>query len=251
MQAPDYTLLDVLIWAALAAYAGALALSLAGRRWWALVLSLAGVLAGAALLGLLIWYGRRPPLRGPLEGIGEIVFLLGGLAAWDWLRGGTGARAAQWTWAACLALLAVQLLLTRSMIPDSFMFDYPALLLFFQLRLAAIALLLHASSRHLAALGGGRLAGGQLTPGRLLILAGLCAFLGSEFSGAYWSFCWTGEFWHWNRGFLESSALFLVMALPLHLPPRWGARAGLACAAGVLPGVVIAGVTILHQVGSS
>lgn len=227
--------------AALAAFLGALAVSRGERSAPGAVLGLVGALACALCVGLIAWTALRPPLLGSLEAGGETAFLLSALALADWLAGGPGRAAARWSWAGCAALLLVVLAMPRSINPDSFMFAYPGAIIFFQMRLVAMALLLHAGARHLA---GGFNNGGR----RLLLLAGLAAFLLSEMAGATWSFQWTGEFWHWNRGFLESAALFMVIALPLHLPPRWAAVPGLARGAGVLPGAVIAAVTLIHQI---
>ncbi len=234
-----------------AAYAGALAASLAGRWGWARVWGLAGVVAGALSVGLIIFDQQRPPLLGFLETITETGFLLGVFALAGWGKTGAGRYAARWAWGFCLALLVLLWGSTRKLTPDSFMFDYPLLILFFQMRLAAIALLLYGAACH----GGLLLAnGGQALPaavrrGRPWLLAGLCAFLVSEFSGAVWSFQWTGWFWQWNRGFLESAALFMVLALPLHLPARWSRSRRLVCLTGMLPGALITAVTLLHQLG--
>lgn len=246
MPATPALLTDWLHWGQAAAYLAALAALAAGRARLAGAAAILGAAGGAAALGLVVWLTRRPPLLGPLESIGEIVFLLG-LMALGQLRAG-GGRAAGWCWVWCLALLGLLLCLPRGLNPDSFMFDYPWLLAFFQCRLAAIALLLLAAARHLAAPGAPN-NGANAT--RLILLAGLCAFLAGEFAGAWWSFHWTGQFWRWNRGFLESAALMMAMVLPLHLPPRWAASPGLGTFCGVLPGVALASVTLIHQIVTS
>ncbi len=247
---PEQLLHQLWAWlagAALAAFAGALAVSRGPHGRVAGWLGLAGLILGAVLLGLVVWAAQRPPLIGVLESISEIALLTSALALADWWSGAPGHAAARWSWLWCLILWGLLLLLPRQLHPDSYMFDYPGLILFFQMRLAAIALLLHAASRHLAWCKADQ-------PGpldcRRLLLAGMAAFLVSELAGAIWSFFWTGEFWHWNRGFLESAALFMVIALPLHLPASWARRPGLARAAGVAPGLVLAGVTLLHQVSN-
>ncbi len=233
-----------------AGYAWALAACLAGRGRLAWPGGLAGVAAGACFAAWVMLTQRRPPLVGPLESIMEMALLLGGLALAGRWRGPAGSRAPQWAWAVCLALLAVLLGLPRRLQPDSFMFDYPGLIVFFQLRLVALVLLLYAAACFASAwsLDPGRSQAGDQRLGRLLLLSGLSAFLISEFAGTWWSYHWTGGFWRWDQGFLESAALFLLMALPLHLPRRWALRRGLACALGILPGVAAASVTIIHQV---
>lgn len=233
--------------AALAAFAGALAFSRGSQGSAAGWLGLAGLVVGSVQVGLVVSAVQRPPLIGGQESIGEIALLTSALALADWWSGPPGRPAARWSWLWCLILWGLLLLLPRQLHPDSYMFDYPGLILFFQMRLAAIALLLHAASRHLARRGANQ--AGPLD-GRRLLLAGMAAFLISELAGAMWSFFWTGEFWHWNRGFLESAALFMVIALPLHLPASWARRPVLARAAGAAPGLVLAGVTLLHQVSN-
>jgi hypothetical protein len=241
-----------LSWAAAAAFAGALTAGLVGRpagSCLAPALGLAGGLACAACVGLVIWFTARAPLLGALEAISQVALLLAGLALADWLRGGAGRAAARWAWGGCLALTVLMAALPAAPNHDSFMYDYPALVLFFQLRLVCMGLLLFAAARCLASARGGRAGGAGWV--RRPLLAGMAAFLASELSGAVWSFQWTGEFWHWNRGFLESAAMFMVIALPLHLPPRWAARPGWRLAAGVLPGVVVTAVTLIRHLGEA
>lgn len=234
-----------------AAYGGAFASSLAGRWGWAKACGAAGVVAGAFSVGLFLFTQQRPPLLGFLEITTEVGFLLGIFALAGWGRTDAGRYAARWSWGFCLTLGVLFCCSSRKLTPDSFMFDYPPLILFFQMRLTAIALLLYGAACHgdLLLANGDRRLSATIRRSRPWLLAGVCAFLISEFFGAVWSFQWTGWFWQWNRGFLESAALFMVLALPLHLPARWSRSRRLVCLTGMLPGAVITAVTLLHQVG--
>lgn len=233
-----------------AGYGWALATCLIGRGNLAWPGGLAGVAAGACFVAGVFITQQRPPLVGPLESIMEMALLLGVLAIIGRFWGPTGSRAPQWAWAAGLILLAVLFCLSRSLQPDSFMFNYPGLIVFFQLRLVAMVLLLYAAACFASAWSfkPGLVQADDRRLGRLLLLAGLAAFLVSEFSGTWWSYHWTGGFWRWNRGFLESAALFLVISIPLHLPGHWASRRWLACSLGMLPGLAVTTVTIIHQV---
>ncbi len=233
-----------------AGYAWALAACLAGRGRLAWPGGMIGVASGIMFVAWLMIDQQRPPLLGPLESIMETCLLLGVLALASSLRGPADSRAPAWAWSACLVLLGVLFFLPRSLQPDSFMFNYPGLIIFFQLRLVAMALLLYAAACHASAWRSvpNQDRAADLRLGRLLLMAGLAAYLVSEFSGTWWSYHWTGGFWRWNRGFLESAALFLVIALPLHLPHRWAEKPWLVSCLGILPGVVVTAVTIIHQV---
>lgn len=150
-------------------------------------------------------------------------------------------------------MLALLLFYPVSLTPDSFMFDYVWLILFFQLRLVSMSLLLFAAACYLAAWGldDTAVARLHLRRGKTFVLVGWAAFLASEYSGATWSYNWLGDFWHWNAGFLESTLLFLVIAVPLHLPRSWKSNRKVLIAAGAIPGMVVTTVTFLHQVGLS
>lgn len=241
-----------LAWAVRLTFGAALAAGLLKRRPLARGLGrLAAAVAGLAVLAV-CWPAQRPPLPGPYETTMQTVFLLGVLAAWA--EGGRRPPSAVPLWCRgfCLALLAVLWFLPQRLTPDSFMFDYLWMILFFQLRLVAMALLLFAAACYLAgwrpeAPGARR----DLRRGRAFLLAGWSAFLGSEYCGATWSYYWLGDFWGWSAGFLESTLLFLAIAVPLHLPPAWRAERRVVIAAGAGPGLVVVIVTLVHQVGLS
>lgn len=236
-------------WAGLAAYLLGLALVLWGRPGPARGLALAGTLCCAGAVAALVWREGRPPLFGGFESLLELVLLLGALTVANARRPAPGAPPLALSLAACAGLLVLLLALPRQTAPDSFMFDYPWLLAFFQMRLLAQALLVHAALCFLGGWPRRATAGGRpaLARGRWHLLAGWCAFMAGEFCGSLWSWLWLGDFWHWNAGFLESIALFLLIALPLHLPARLAASPLWPSLTGALAGVLTPLVILARQ----
>lgn len=240
-------------WVALISF-GAAFIAGVMKRWpLSKALGALGVVASALAVFLVCWQTGRPPLLGTYETIVETVFLLGALTLWSCLVRQNEHAAATWGWGFCAAMLVVVLIFPGRLTPDSFMFDYPWLILFFQLRMASMALLLFAAALYLAAWGAGDNGASPwpMRRGKAFILAGWAAFLASEYSGATWSYYWLGDFWHWNAGFLESTLLFLIIAVPLHLPRPWMSSRRLLITAGAIPGLVVTTVTFIHQVGRS
>lgn len=235
-------ILELLTCTALAAWACALVLSWRGLWGGARLAGWAGVLAMFGVVAVLVWQLNRLPLMGMWEIISQTALILGFLGAAAWGRPG-GRPAALWSWGGCLVILGLMLMFSSDPSPDSFMYDYPWLILFFQGRIWCMALLLFGGAQCLAAPAGARGAG------KRFLLAGFTAFLLSEFSGACWSFNWTGQFWHWSRGFLESSLLFMLLAVPLHLPRSWAVRPAVSRVAGILPGAAVLVFTLLRQLG--
>ncbi|MFH1034377.1 MAG: hypothetical protein V1806_07710 [Pseudomonadota bacterium] len=236
-------------WVALAGYVMGLSLAWLGRPRWAGPAALAGALGCAGAVAAIFWQQQRPPLFGGYESLLEMALLLGVLALVDGWRPRPGAPPAALSLGAASALLILLLVLPRSLSPDSFMYDYPWLRAFFQMRLLAQALLLHGALCFLGGWGQRGLAEGQpaLLRGRWFLLAGWCAFMAGEFCGSLWSWRWMGDFWNWNAGFLESVALFLVIALPLHLPGRLATSRLWPSLSGLLAGLLTPLIMLVRQ----
>ena len=230
------------------ALAGFCLAALAGARGWQRLAAGAGGLGLAGCLlgvGVVSWSTGRIAFYGPYESLMVVGLWLGLLAMWDLFSG--RAAVAAWSWGLGAALLLWLFFTKLGAAPINLIPGYVWMPMFFELRLAAQALLLYAAACHLAAWRGQ--ANGTAARGRLALLSGWGAFMAGELVGAWWSYGWLGDFWQWNAGFLSSTALLLLMGLGLHLPPRWAARPWLRLIVGVAPGVALNLVVLNHQMG--
>jgi hypothetical protein len=110
--------------------------------------------------------------------------------------------------------------------PDFYMYQVWPVQLFFALRLTAGGILLFSCLLFSSAWmqtrgrtqgnGAAALRGATLT----LILASTI-FLCSELSGTVWCMLGWGDTWHWSSNFFQSAGIFLLLMLPLHIPPGW------------------------------
>ncbi|BEQ14164.1 hypothetical protein FAK_12300 [Desulfoferula mesophila] len=225
----------------LAALAGAL-------EWRRVAVAAGGAGLAGCLLGLVVvsLSTGRIAFYGPFETLMVVGLWLGLLAMWDALGGRLAVAA--WSWGLGAAFLLWLFAAPLKASPITLIPGYVWMPMFFELRLAAQALLLYAAACHLAAWRGG----GQGAPlrGRLALLGGWGAFMAGELVGAWWSYGWLGDFWQWNAGFLSSTALLLLMGLGLHLPPRWAARPWLRLIVGAAPGVALNLVVLNHQINN-
>jgi len=241
-----------------AAYALGLAASVAagcaawrgGAKWaW-----LCGLLAtaGCAAVVVHIWQtAGRPPLSGAYESFTLLCLILN-LLAFTALGGDNASRRlAGLTWLAVGLVLLSLLIAPRRVNPDWFQYHYFWTRAFFLLRVAALGFLVHGS---LAALVWDRstAAGGNLLDrSRRLLIWGTALFLAGELSGFYWCLNWQGDYWRWNRNFLESTLIFLVASAALHLPPRLAGKTGLVRTLYAAPGLAGLSVWLIHQVTES
>jgi len=239
------TLLHVAYACALAGYGLA---ALGGARGWrGLAAGGGGLGLAGCLLGVIAvaWSTGRPAFYGPYETVMMVGLWLGLLAMWDALS--RRLAVAAWSWGLGAVLMPWLLFTPIKAAPINLIPGYLWMPLFFELRLAAQALLLYAAACHLAAWRGA--GNGAAARGRLALLGGWGAFMAGELVGALWSYDWLGDFWQWNAGFLSSTSLLLLMGLGLHLPPSWAARPWLRLVVGAAPGVALNLVTLSHQMG--
>lgn len=246
-------MLEALTWlyaGALAAAIAAALLSLTNRSRAARRAGLVGLICAGAGVALISILTRRPPLYGPMESLMNIAFLLGLLGWRGERRFLSGGLVAKRLWPAMALILLPLLFLPRQLNRDFYMYDYPWTLLFFQLRLAAIAFLVYSSVNYAASLEAKEQDGLRtflLYRGRIFLLLGGALFLGGEFAGSVWCLNWLGDFWRWSRGFFESALMFLVIVMAFHLPPKPAASPRLRAVFGAAPGLLIFGLAMIHQ----
>lgn len=197
-----------------------------------------------------IWYeARRPPLFGVFEAGITIVLIMNLLATisdFRRLRADRFIRKKQssWVWSANLALLFLMAFYPKTLNPDYYMYDDLSVVVFFHFRIIASALFFYATVmlwycyfkndheyQHLA---------------RNYLLSGAVIFLMSEFSGSWWCLNWWGDSWHWSKGFLKASCLFLSVMLVCHLPVNWGNSSKTRTIASSVPAVITFWVLFIH-----
>ncbi|MFP4285153.1 MAG: hypothetical protein ACLFQG_06335 [Desulfovermiculus sp.] len=109
---------------------------------------------------------------------------------------------------------------------DFYMYQIAPVQLFFVLRITAGGILLYSfllfASAWQQQLENQRNNGMDLlrSAKSVLVLAAT-VYLGSEFSGTVWCLLGWGDTWHWSSNFFQSTAIFLLLMLPLHIPPGW------------------------------
>ena len=245
-------LLPWLYHAGLAMAAGAALLARLGPPWawraagWALAaLALAQVVAMALVLG-------RPPLAGAYETTALLLFWLCALALLPCGSPEARRRLGLWNWGCAAVLLALALLGGRQLYPDWYMYEHLWSRLFFSLRVASLALFLHAALAALASLGSEPADRGNLLRwSRNFLLVGTAVFLAGEFSGFTWRLLWLGDYWCWNANFLEATMFFLLVTGAAHLPPAWAARPRWRATALALPGLISAALFLTHMLMES
>lgn len=210
-----------------------------------------GLAAGAALIAAICFQTGRPPLSGALESLGGMALVLAVLAQFSHYGRGASQRLAAMAWAAAVLLLVILAWLPRQVNPDWFLYRNGWTRSFFLCRQAAMAILFYASLAALSWRRGDR-EGQERRPlearARSFLLLGTALFLLGEVSGFYWCLTWRGDYWLWNRNFLESTMIFLLASASLHLPARLAADPRALRLAFGLPGGLAMAAYLVHQI---
>jgi hypothetical protein len=114
--------------------------------------------------------------------------------------------------------------------------------MFFQLRMLAMAMFAHAISLYISAWVRYKSNKVFLTlkhQARNFTLLGAAAFLGGEFFGSVWALYGWGDPWRWSRGFFLAGAMFLLSMLAVHIPPVYMRKKSLQVILSSLPLIVI------------
>lgn len=102
---------------------------------------------------------------------------------------------------------------------DYYMYDKFYVILFFQMRISSMGIFLYALVNVLSSFfNTDNLKDSLIYRSRNYTLLGAIVFLIGEFSGSYWCLLWWGDSWHWSKGFLTASVMFLMSMLASHLP---------------------------------
>jgi hypothetical protein len=147
------------------------------------------------------------------------------------------------------ALIVVALFTHDGLNPNFYMYQFLSVQLFFFLRLSAggvliFAFLLFASTWIRLLVSSENEKQGAIRAAATALILGAVLFLGAEFSGTLWSSLSYGDTWHWSRNFFRSSAVFLLLMLPLHAPASFrknvrAAGLGTLCTAAVILEIVL------------
>ncbi|MEW5914211.1 MAG: hypothetical protein AB1814_16770 [Thermodesulfobacteriota bacterium] len=225
-----------------------------GRAAWARAVGLAALLAGLAFTGGVCAQTGRPPLGGALESLGYMALVLATLAFGSQFGPGANRPLVALAWGAVVLLLFILVWVPRRVNPDWFIYHYTWNRAFFMCRLLAMPLLFYSALIALAwpgRDGDGEMRRLLITRSRRFLLLGTAVFLLGEVSGFYWCLSWRGDYWLWNRNFLESTMIFLLASAALHLPPKLAANPRALRLAYGPPGLLGMGAFLVHQVTES
>jgi hypothetical protein len=163
-------------------------------------------------------------------------------------------RLAALTWGAAALLLAILVVVPCRLNPDWYLYQFGWTRSFFLCRLSAMALLFFSALTALSWPGGPQeteVRRALLTRSRRFLILGTALFLVGEVSGFYWRLTWLGDYWSWNRNFLESTMIFLLASAALHLPPKLAVKPKALRVAYSLPGLLALSAYLVHLITES
>jgi len=105
-----------------------------------------------------------------------------------------------------------------------YIYDNVSVVLFFQFRIAAIAVLTYALSVYISSV---RQKNDELSKKTLIrraenfTILGALLFLCGEFSGSVWAQLAYGDAWHWSKNFFTSAIIFLLALFGGHFSSLW------------------------------
>lgn len=221
------------------------------QRALALVTGCLALAAGLTLVGSICAQTGRPPLSGALESLGFMALVLSMLAMASQIGRKAHLPLAGIAWGAVAVLLAILVWVPRQVNPDWFVYQYLWTRSFFLCRLVSMSLLLYSALTALSWPGDAQQAPVRrrlVLRSRRYLLLGTAIFLVGEVSGFYWCLTWRGDYWLWNRNFLESTMIFLLASAALHLPPKLAANPRALRLVYSLPGLLAITAYLVHQV---
>ncbi len=214
--------------------------------------SVATLALGFGLLGVISLRIGRPPLSGAYESICLMAAVLSFLS---WRAGrcriSNDLALPAWGFGAAALILSLLTWVPRQVNPDWFVYQFGWSRAFFLCRGMAMAFLLFSALATLAWPRGDIKADHrrELTArSRRMLLLGTALFLVGEVCGFYWCLTWRGDYWLWNRNFMESTMIFILASAALHLPPALAAKTKVLRIAYSVPGLLATGAYLVHQV---
>ena len=121
-------------------------------------------------------------------------------------------------------------------------YSKPHAVLFFQLRMLAIALFSYSLSLYTSAWlqhKNEQNFNSLKHMARNFLLLGAAAFLGGEFFGSVWALYGWGDPWRWSKGFFLAGAIFLLSMIAVHIPAVYMKRKSLQVVIPSIPVFVI------------
>jgi len=193
------------------------------------------------LFFLIILSAHRLPIFGVFESVTTLTLILGLLHLSSLFTGNTSDRLihyahSKWIYVSIVLLLIYLAFFPKAVNEDFYMYDNIRVVVFFNFRIVSCAVFLYSALTLCAALYHGF--PGYIHMGRNFLLAGAAIFLISEFSGSLWCLSWWGDSWHWSKGFLKASSLFLPAMMACHVPPSWNLS---RCMQGIIGSIPAAG----------
>ncbi|MBW2605241.1 MAG: hypothetical protein JRE28_13160 [Deltaproteobacteria bacterium] len=205
-------------------YAMACMAALMGKSQWGRYAGSIGFAINLLIFILIVFSAHRLPIFGDFESITTISLVLGFLHLLNFYCSTPTDRRfydahAKWIYVSIILLLTYLAFFPKALNQDFYMYDDIMVIVFFHFRILASGVFIYSASILCAALYHGF--PGYIHMGRNFLLTGAAIFLISEFSGSLWCLNWHGDSWHWSKGFLKASCLFLVAILACHIPASW------------------------------
>ncbi len=215
-----------------AGFVTAFILGAARRRKAAQAVFLAGQILLTAQLAMIVLASRRPPLYGMFESVTAILWTAGVCFSISAFTKTNPPSATLSELPVCCGVMAflsgLMFFWPIRLNPDFFMYADPWVQDFFVFSLVSAGVMLYAGIAFAAAAIDGVESfseRNQIKDGNLLFLIGTLFFLASEFSGAVWCLRGWGDSWRWSGNFFQSTAIFFLLLLNLHIPSNLFGRA--------------------------
>jgi hypothetical protein len=198
---------------------------------------------------LIIYHANRLPIFGIFESVTTITLVLGSLhftvvSTEKHPDRDFYAYQAMWIYLTIILLLICLAFSPMELNVDFYMYDDFRVIVFFHFRILASAVFIYAALISVTASYHGFPE--HFHTARNYLLIGAAIFLISEFSGSLWCLNWLGDSWHWSRGFLKASGLFLAAMLACHIPPTWNLSKRLRGLIGCIPAAGCLWLLFLH-----
>jgi hypothetical protein len=141
----------------------------------------------------------------------------------------------------------ILLLIPKTPAPDQFDHDDLYVISFFGFRLLALGVMLFSSAQFIRATMVLKKRHEYIRMGRDYLLLGTMFFLISEFAGILWCQNGWGDFWHWGRGFFQSTLILIYMMFVFHIPGKNSNSDRLRILAGSVSGFFVMTLMLIRH----